>query len=142
MNVLLHKDVKGVGKRMEIKNVSDGYARNFLIPRGLAAPADEKSIAQKALWEAHEASVNQKAHEAKKRLSRIALSFSVKAGEHGEVFGSVGKKEIESALHAQGIHDVTVLLKHHIKKLGTHTVPVRLPKGVTAEVQVTLAPEE
>lgn len=141
MKVLFLKDVKGVGKRMEVKNVSDGYARNFLLPRGLAVLADATHMSEKQSWDAHEAAATTAIVHAKARLRETVLVFQVKTGARGEVFGSVGAEEIKKALHEKGFPDASITLPHKLKTIGTHTVPIRFSKGEKGEVTVTLSPE-
>ena len=100
MIVLLLADVRGVGKRNEIKTVSDGYARNFLFPRKLARVADESAVVQQQAYEWGQEQellkLKHRAHE----LEQMTFPFKVKVGGHNEVFGSVTKKDIEKAVAA------------------------------------------
>ena len=106
MKVVLKKDVKGVGKEHEVQEVSVGYARNFLIPKGLAEVAtEEKAAAAKSKQEEREEQEKGIVEEKKKQieaLAKLELECKLKAGRHGEVFGSVGEKEIEKALKEKG----------------------------------------
>ncbi len=142
MKILLLKDVKGVGHHMEIKEVADGYARNFLIARNLAIPATEKNIVLKSRFEKEQgAQINALAEE-KKRLETIELLFSTKVGEHGEVFGSVTAEMVREALEEKGFRGISVELPKHLKKTGAHAVDVGLGRGARTKVKVLLVPLE
>lgn len=138
MQVLLLQDVKGVGKRMEIKSVSDGYARNFLIPRGLARMADERARAEQAASAAEEASFVEELHKRRDALKGTVISCSVAAGAAGEAFGSVSKHEITRQLIERGFGDVEVVLQKPLRSLGRHEVTVRLGRGIAGTVIVSL----
>ena len=126
---------------MEVKNVSDGYARNFLLPRGFAVLADATHMSEKQSWDAHEMAAREAIAHAKNELKETTLVFQVKTGAHGEVFGSVGAEEIKKALHEKGFPDATIPLPHKLKTIGTHVVPIRFSKGEKGEVQVTISPQ-
>ncbi len=138
MKVLLLQDVRGVGRKFEIKEVSDGYARNFLIPKGLAALADEKNQAIKTEHDKNEAAALGVLHEAIKRLQQEPLLFTIKGGKHGEVFGSVSKKDIEKALSARGFEKYEVILPHPIKSTGEQEVEVHFGKGIHGKVKINI----
>lgn len=147
MKVILVKDVKNVGKAGEIANVSDGYGRNYLLPRGLAIEATESNL--KALDEkkkAEEKKRKQELDEAKemaKKLSNLNLVLKVKAGENGKLFGSVTSKDVEEALKEKGfyIDKKKISFDEAVKTTGTYYVDVRLYQGVTAKVKVDVVPE-
>jgi len=134
MMVLLLADVRGVGKRNELKQVSDGYARNFLFPKGLARVADDAALAQHKAYEWTQEQellkLKHRAHE----LAQIVFPFSVKVGAHNEVFGSVTKKDLEKALVEKGFSDARLDLDHAIKATGEQKVPVSFGKGVAGEM--------
>ena len=145
MKIILLKDVKNIGKRDEIREVSEGYARNFLIPRKLAIPATSQA---QASWE------KQKNNREKERMERIValqesikklkentLCFSLKTGAKGEVFGSVVVKDIENALARLGFSDVDVLLTHPIKEIGDKTVDIDFGDSVKSSIVLTITPE-
>ena len=108
MRVILKQDVKKVGKKGDIVNVADGYARNFLIARGLAVAETKKSLEilsdQKAVEAAEEAKREEEARETAARLEKMMLTFQVKSGKEGKVFGSVSTKQIAACRTAQERH--------------------------------------
>ncbi len=145
MKVILNQDIKGTGKKGDVLNVSDGYARNFLFPRGLAVEANAgnlNEIQKKKEAEAHRKAVNeQAAREIAKRVKEMTVTIKVKAGEGGKLFGSVTGKEIADALLAQ--HDIEVDKKKiemddAIKTVGTHEVKLKLFTGVNATLKVDI----
>jgi len=145
MKIVLLKDVKGIGRRDEMREVSDGYARNLLIPRKLALPATPQV---QVAWERRRAKREQEQeeriaafHESAKKLGGAKLQFSLKVGEKGEVFGSVSDKDIEGALEREGFSNVHVLLRHPLKTVGDHTIEVDFGDGVKSSVAATITPE-
>jgi len=142
MKVLLLKAVKGLGKQGEIVEANEGYARNFLIARGLGAPATEGAKVYSANLKRMEQKRLEKVEEELKALtSRIAASsctISRKAGEDGKLFGSVSNSDIADALAAQGLEvdKKAVHLSDHIKTTGVFTVTVRPGPGHEAAVKV------
>jgi len=148
MKVILLKDVKNVGRMHEIKEVSDGYARNFLFVNKLAEPATP--VAQKAL-EAAKAEHEKEEHALHARLEAIArtingmkLEFPLKADKSGAIFGAVNKESILKALRDHKLitkERVDIDLKYPIKAAGEHTVPIDLKKGVSALLTVVVVPE-
>ncbi len=138
MKVLLLQDVKGVGRKYDIKEVSDGYARNFLIARKLAAPADGAAMKLKAATEAQEQARLSSYRESAKRLADEVLEFRVRAGEKGEVFGSIKAGEIKKALLERGYEAGEVLLDQPLRVLGEHEVSVKFGRGVTGKVRVRI----
>ena len=141
MQVLLLKDVKGVGRSMELRTVSDGYAKNFLIPRGFAIPADATAAKLKERHDSDERRLEEKIWNELRELENRIFSFRVKTGPSGEVFGSVSSSHISSALAAAGIHDAEVKLTKPIRTLGEHTVNVALPRGKTGFVKISVQGE-
>lgn len=137
MRVILLKDVKGVGRQFEEKEVSEGYARNFLFLKKLAVPADE---AHKGIRKEHEAKERTIAHEAEvvsKKIKDHPLIFAVVTGKNSEVFGSVSDKDIQKKIAAELSVSVEVPAIH-LKTLGAHEVKVKLPRGVIAIARVEL----
>ena len=136
MKVILKQDVKKVGKKGDIVNVADGYARNFLIARGLAVPETKKSLEilgeQKAKDEMLQKQMAQEARELAKKLEGMVFEFPVKSGAEGKVFGSVSTKQITESLQKQGIviDKRKILDKEPIQSLGVTKVRVELFKDV------------
>jgi large subunit ribosomal protein L9 len=146
MKVILRRDVKGLGHEGDLKEVRDGYARNFLLPSGAATLADMGALKN---WERHRGEREDRAQqirsEAQKiadRLSETKLEVAVKAGEKNRLFGSVTNREIAELLAKQGIeidrHQITV--REPIKTVGEHRVTVNLHHGIEAQVVVTVVP--
>lgn len=142
MKVVLLKDIKGIGRRNEVKEVNGGYARNFLIAKKLAAPATPEMLAKKAEDEKHEVATMKKLRETASRLAKETLFFFIKAGERGAVFGSVTKEDVRKALRERGYDNVEVLLPKSIKALGHEIVEVDLGQGVKSTVKIAIAPTE
>ena len=143
MQVILKADVKKVGKKGEIKEVADGYARNFLIAKGLAVQASAGSLyalqKENEAKEAIEADKKAKAEELKEKLKDMTFEFKVNV-KNGNVFNSVSTKQIEAELKKQGIMiDKRKIIDHApIKELGVTKVRVELYKGVIATINVRL----
>ena len=144
MKVILKQDVKKVGKKGDIVNVADGYARNFLIARGLAVPETKKSLEilgeQKAKDEMLQKQMAQEARELAKKLEGMVFEFPVKSGAEGKVFGSVSTKQITETLQKQGIviDKRKILDKEPIQSLGVTKVRVELFKDVIGTLNVKL----
>ena len=145
MKVILQTDVKGMGKRGEVVNASDGYARNFLLPRNLAIQADNKNLNElsaKKASEAHKKDLEKKqAIDIKGELEKIVLTIKTKAGENGKTFGSITSKEISENIEKEygyKIDKKKIVIKDQIKTLGTYTVELRLFEGVIAKVKVNV----
>ena len=143
MKVILLEDVKALGKKGEIVNVSDGYARNCILPKKLGLEATSKNLNDLKLKKANEAKVAQEqleeAQALGKKIEAGKVELAIKIGEGGRAFGSVSSKEIASAVKEQMGYDIDkkkIQLKDAIKALGTHTVPVKLHPKVTAELKV------
>ena len=148
MRVILKQDVKKVGTKGDIVNVADGYARNFLIARGLAVAETKKSLEilsdQKAVEAAEEAKREEEARETAARLEKMLLTFQVKSGKEGKVFGSVSTKQIAEALNKQGIKidKRKILDTSPIQSLGITKVRVELHKNVIGTIRVQLLGSE
>jgi large subunit ribosomal protein L9 len=147
MQVLLRQDVEKLGLRGEVVNVARGYARNFLLPRGLAevaTPAVQKEAARRdALRARHEAKTVEDARVIATRLEGSVLRFDVTAGPTGTLFGSVTPTNVADRLwEAQKIRvDRRKLQMETIKRVGRYTVPVEVFTDVTAELRLEVAPE-
>ncbi len=148
MKVILKQDVKKVGKRGDIVDVSDGYGRNYLIARGLAVVESKRSLEilgeQKAQEAADEAKRVEEAKEIAAKMEKMMLTFTVKAGESGRVFGSVSTKQITESLNKQGIHidKRKILDTNPIQTLGVTNVRIELHKNVIGTIRVKLVGSE
>ncbi|HCK88020.1 MAG TPA: 50S ribosomal protein L9 [Erysipelotrichaceae bacterium] len=144
MKVILKQDVKKVGKKGEVVEVSDGYARNFLIARGLAVQSTKKSMEilgeQKAEEAALEAKREEEARQTAALLETMTLDFHVKSGAEGRVFGSVSTKQIAEELAKKNIKidKKKILDTAPIQSLGTTKVRVELHKNVIGVINVKL----
>ncbi len=143
MKVILMDNIKGVGKKDEIINASDGYARNFLLPKGLAVEANNENMSKlKAKEDSKAYKKEQEREEAKKvaeKISGIQLKVPVKAGENGKIFGGVSAKEIADLLKTNyniEIDKKKIDLKETIKTLGLRTVTIKLYDGVIGNLKV------
>lgn len=143
MQVILLEDVKALGKKGEVVKVSDGYARNFILPKKLGLEATAKNLNDLKLQKAAEAKLAQEileqAQALAKEIESKSILLKIKAGEGGRTFGSVSTKEIAIALKEQLGHDIDkkkLVLNDPIKNMGSYTVPVKLHPKVTAELKV------
>lgn len=143
MKVILKADIKGVGKKNEVINASDGYARNFLFPKNLAVEANTENMSKlQAQKEANQFKKDTEKEEAKKiaeKMNKIMLKIQVKAGENGKIFGGVSAKDIAEAFEKQHnikIDKKKVDLKETIKTLGLHTISIKLYEGVIGKIKV------
>lgn len=143
MKVILKEDIKGVGKKDQIINAADGYARNYLFPKNLAVPADAGNMNNlKAKNESIAYRKNEDHKESlviAERLKDITVKLQVKSGENGKLFGGVTSKEISEALKKDYKIDIDkkkILLKETIKVAGVTVVDLKLNEGVMAKVKV------
>ncbi len=143
MKVILKQDIKGVGRKDEIINASDGYARNFLLPKGLAVEANNENMSKLKAKEDSKAYKKEiEKEEAKKvaeKLAGIQLKVEVKSGENGKIFGGVSAKEIADLLKANYNIEVDkkkIDLKETIKTLGLRTISIKLYDGVVGNLKV------
>ena len=147
MEVILREDVKGLGRAGALVRVKPGYARNFLLPRGLAFEASEgnkKRIENEQRSRATKASAEKdEATSLATRLGAVHLTLRAKAGEGEKLFGSITTADLAEALGKAGfaIDKRKIELDHPIKTLGSHRVPLRLHPEVVAEIPVTVVPE-
>ena len=148
MKVILLEDVKSLGKKGDVVNVNDGYARNFLLKTKKGIEANGKNMNDLKLQKANADKVAQENLEAAKELGeQIAkgkIEVSIKTGEGGKVFGSVSSKEIAQAAEEQlglKIDKKKIQLKEQIKSLGVHNVPINLHPKVTTELKVHVVEE-
>ena len=145
MKVILLEDVKALGKKGEIVNVNDGYARNFILPKKLGLEATGKNLNDLKLQKANEEKIAKEQLEAAKALAEKIeagkVTLQIKVGEGGRTFGSVSSKEIVHAVKEQMGYDIDkkkIQLKDAIKTLGTHIVQVKLHTKVTADLKVVV----
>ena len=147
MKVILKQNVESLGNAGDLVKVADGYARNFLVPKGLAAEANSRNLKvfehekQRILQQAEK--IQKQAEETAVRLSAVTCTITRRVGEQEKLFGSVGAKDIEEALVAQGIEidKKSVLLDEPIKALGEFPVRIKLSAGVTGEIKVVVVAE-
>lgn len=143
MKVILLQDVKSLGKKDEIVNVSDGYARNFVLPKKIGIEATPKNLNELKLKKANEDKVAAEklaaAKELAEKMDKESITLSIKVGEGGRTFGSISSKEIAEAMKSQLGYDVDkkkIIMKDAIKNIGSFTVGIKLHTSVTAEMAV------
>lgn len=143
MKVILKADIKGVGKKNEIINASDGYARNFLFPKNLAVEANAENMSKlQAQKDANQYRKDTEKEDAKKiaeKMNKIMVKVEVKSGENGKIFGGVSAKDIAENLEKQHnikIDKKKIDLKETIKTLGIHIVEIKLYEGVIGKIKV------
>ena len=148
MKVILLEDIKGVGKKDEVINSSDGYARNYLFPKKLAVEASRENMAKlQAKQESRQFRKDQEKEEAMKiasKLKEIIVTIKVKAGENGKIFGGVTAKEIAENLNKEYkivVDKKKIMLKETIKTLGVYPVEIKLYEGVIGNVKVIIVEE-
>lgn len=148
MKVILLDNIKGVGKKDEIINASDGYARNYLLPKKLAVEANAENMSKlnnkKESANYKKDQEKQQAEELAKKLKGIMLKIKVKAGENGKIFGGVTSKEISENLKTQynfAVDKKKIELKDTIKTLGSFNVSIKLFEGITANLKVEVISE-
>ena len=148
MEVVLKEDIPNLGKMGDVVRVRDGFARNYLLPRGLVVIANKKNLKgfehQKRVIAEQRERVVKQAQNLGEKLAAISLIMPVKTGEEGKLFGSVTNIDIEKALRAKGfeVERRKIHLEGPIKTLGDFEVPVRLTADVTATVKVSVVSEE
>jgi len=147
MKVILKRDVRGLGREGELKEVKNGYARNFLLPTDAAQVADTGALKN---WERHrteredrERALREEAEATAEKLRGVRLEVGVKAGEKNRLFGSVTNREIADLLAKEGIEvdRHQVVLKEPIKTVGEHRVTVHVLTGIEASVLVNVTPQ-
>jgi len=146
MKVILTQDVKGQGKKGQLVNVSDGYARNFLLPKGLAQEATKSNInvmeGQAASAEFRRQKDIEEAQAIAEKMKELTVELKAKSGENGKLFGSITAKDISEALTMQ--HHIKIdkkkfVLPEGIKSLGTTIVDVKIHPGVTGKINVKVS---
>lgn len=145
MKVILIKDIKGTGFTGDIINVSDGYARNFLFPKGLAKEASAQNLniakQQQQANEKRRMLERLSAEEAAKRLSGLKVIVKAKCGENGRLFGSITSKEISDAIldqHGIEIEKKRIVMDDHIKELGETKLSIKVYAGISADIIVSV----
>lgn len=148
MKVILTEDVKSLGKKGEIVEVSDGYARNFILKKKKGLEANSKNLNDLKLKKANEDKIAQEQYEAARELGKTIeageIRMSIKTGEGGKAFGSIASKEIAAEVKEQMELEVDkkkIQLKETIKTVGTHEVPIKLHPKVTATLKVIVTEE-
>lgn len=148
MKVILKADIKGVGKKDQVINASDGYARNFLFPKNLAVEANNENLSKlKAKQDSNKYKKDQEKEEAERiaeKLSKITLDIKVKAGENGKIFGGVSSKEIAQELEKKYnivVNKKKIELKETIKTLGVTNIKIKLFEGVIGNVKINIISE-
>ena len=144
MKVILNQDIKGKGNKGQLVEVSDGYARNFLLPKGLAKEATNTNLnimnTKNDAEAYHQQVALDEAKAQKEKMEQVEVMLSAKAGENGKLFGSITSKDVSEALTAQ--HHIKIdkkkFVMNDIKSLGTTTVDVKVHQGVTAKLKVTV----
>ncbi len=145
MKVILLEDVKTLGKKGDIVNINDGYARNFVLPKKLGIEANAKNLNDLKLKNANDAKIaKEKLEEAKefaKVLEESTVVVKMKTGEGGKTFGSISSKEIAQEAKKQLNFDIDkkkIVLDEPIRSLGVHIIQIRLHKDVTAKLNVSV----
>ncbi len=145
MKVILLQEVRKIGKKYEVKEVSDGYARNFLFINALAEPATPGALkhleALKAESVKEDAALRDRLNEIARNITGTKLEFELRADQSGALFGAVNKDTILKALREHGLvtkERVDLDLKYPLKEVGEHTVSIGLKKGITANLKIII----
>lgn len=147
MKVILLQDIPALGKKNEVKEVSGGYARNFLLPQKLAVLATDAALNARRMHQARDEHRKSESHAAHQALSDAlktkTLRFKVKTGGKGKTFGSVTVARIQDELNRQGVklEKEWMLLESPIKSTGPKTIPVQFPEGIKAEINIIVEAE-
>ncbi len=146
MQVILLQDVKGIGKKGELKEVKDGFARNFLIPQKRAEAATSAVVARwQAVWaskEKQDEEDSERIRQAKEQLVSLVFNVELKTTKDGGVVESVSKQSIKDFLEKEGIRNVEkdkIYFEHNLKEAGEHLVKISLGRGVEAELRVVIS---
>ena len=148
MEVILKEDIANVGKIGEVVRVRDGYARNYLLPRGLVLLANKKNLKtfehQKKLVADQKQKITRQAKSVGEAVTAVSLIIRMRVGEEGKLFGSVTNIQIEKALKAQGltVDRRKIQLEEPIKAAGNYEVPIRMTADLTVPLKVSVIPEE
>jgi large subunit ribosomal protein L9 len=148
MEVILKEDVANVGKIGEVVRVRDGYARNYLLPRGLVLLANKKNLKtfehHKKVVADQKQKITREAQSVGQSINAVSLTIRMRVGEEGKLFGSVTNIQIEKALKAQGliVDRRKIQLEEPIKVAGDYEVPIRMTADLTVPLKVSVIPEE
>jgi len=147
MKVILKEDVKHVGKMGQIVDVADGYARNYLIPKGLVTEASTKNIKflehEKRIIQEKSKKIRNSARDLASRISSLTISIKAKAGEEGKLFGSITTMDVAEALQKEGVEidKKKISLEEPIKRLGSYTVNIKIHPDVSAPLNIQIVEE-
>lgn len=148
MKVILLDEVRGIGKKYEVKEVRDGYARNFLFPNKLAETASPSSLKKleemKAEHDKNETELLKHLESMANHINEMTIEFDLKKGKDGSIFGVVNKEAILKALREHkliGKERIDITVEHPIKEFGSYTIPVDLKKGITANLKIIVKAE-
>ena len=148
MEVILKEDITNLGKIGEVVRVRDGFARNYLLPRGLVLEANKKNLKvfehQKKIVADQKQKITRNAQAVADQLAGASLTIAMRTGDEGRLFGSVTKMQIEKALKAKGLNVERrkIHLDEPIKSLGDYEIPIRLSADVTVPLKLSVVPEE
>ncbi|HEU4341150.1 MAG TPA: 50S ribosomal protein L9 [Candidatus Binatia bacterium] len=148
MEVILREDIPNLGKIGEVVRVRDGFARNYLLPRGLVLIANKKNLKsfehQKKVVSDQKQKIMRQAESVGNELAGVSLTISMRTGEEGKLFGSVTNIQIEKALKAKGLNidRRKIHLDEPIRQLGDFEIPIRLTAALTVPLKVSVVPEE
>ena len=147
MKVILKEDIKHVGKMGQIVDVADGYARNYLIPKGLVTEASTKNIKflehEKRIIQEKSKKIRNSVQDLASRISSLTISIKAKAGEEGKLFGSITTMDVAEALQKEGVEidKKKISLEEPIKRLGSYTVNIKLHPDVSAPLNIQIVEE-
>ena len=148
MEVILKEDIANVGKIGEVVRVRDGYARNYLLPRGLVLLANKKNLKtfehHKKVVADQKQKITREAKSVGEAVTAVSLIIRMRVGEEGKLFGSVTNIQIEKALKAQGltVDRRKIQLEEPIKAAGDYEVPIRMTADLTVPLKISVVPEE
>jgi len=147
MKVILKEDIKKIGKMGQIVDVADGFARNYLVPKGLAVEANTKNIRsiehEKKIVHEKARKLKDSAQDLSSKISAMTITIKAKAGEEGKLFGSVTTMDIAEALHNEGIEidKKRISLEEPIKRLGSYPVNIKLHPDVSLQLNIQVIEE-
>jgi large subunit ribosomal protein L9 len=148
MEVILKEDIANLGKIGEVVRVRDGFARNYLLPRGLVLVANKKNLKvfehQKKVVGDQKQKIMRDAQAVGDQLTGVSLTIAMRSGEEGRLFGSVTNMQIEKALKVKGLNvdRRKIHLDEPIKNLGDYEIPIRLSADITVPLKLSVVPEE